>query len=128
MKVFLDANILFSLAWKAGLGLWKIFEMMEVDYCTCDYAIQEARRNLPDQEKLVRLGQVLENLEVVPTKTKILSELEKQIRQKDWPILASALQAKCDVLLTGDFRDFGHLFEQKIEGVLIVPPRIFFEL
>jgi len=42
------------------------------------------------------------------------------LAEKDRPILASAILEKCDYLLTGDKRDFGHLYNQTVSGVTIV--------
>jgi hypothetical protein len=42
--------------------------------------------------------------------------------EKDRPILASAIAGECAYLVTGDRKDFGHLFGQTIEGVCILPP------
>ena len=41
---------------------------------------------------------------------------------KDAPVLAAALQGKVDIFVTGDRRDFGHLFGQVLEGVKILAP------
>jgi predicted nucleic acid-binding protein len=41
---------------------------------------------------------------------------------KDAPVLAAALQGKVDIFVTGDRRDFGHLFGQVLEGVKILTP------
>jgi predicted nucleic acid-binding protein len=41
---------------------------------------------------------------------------------KDAPILAAAIDARCDWLVTGDRRDFGHLFGTEQRGVRVMPP------
>jgi predicted nucleic acid-binding protein len=41
---------------------------------------------------------------------------------KDAPVLAAALQGKVDIFVTGDRRDFGHLFGRVLEGVKILTP------
>jgi predicted nucleic acid-binding protein len=41
---------------------------------------------------------------------------------KDAPILAAAIDARCDWLVTGDRRDFGHLFGSNQRSVLVVSP------
>ena len=43
--------------------------------------------------------------------------------EKDAPILAAAAQTKADILVTGDRTDFGGLYERKLRGVEILPPR-----
>lgn len=44
---------------------------------------------------------------------------------KDRPILATAISEGCDILLTGDKRDFGHLFDQTIGSVTVMTPLMF---
>ena len=58
--------------------------------------------------------------------TEILSSVDKRldvsIAAKDRPILATALKAKCDILVTGDQKHFGHLFRTQVEGLLVLSP------
>jgi predicted nucleic acid-binding protein len=39
---------------------------------------------------------------------------------KDAPILAAAVASHCEVLLTGDIADFGHLIGRTLHGVRIL--------
>ena len=41
---------------------------------------------------------------------------------KDAPIMAAAVVCAANILVTGDRRDFGHLFGQSIEGVRVMSP------
>lgn len=50
------------------------------------------------------------------------------MRDKDEPILASAIAARVDYLVTGDSRDFGTLFGKAVAGVLVLRPREFLAL
>lgn len=122
MRIFLDANILFSASLpksrvRALLGIAKKHAVLLAN----SYAAEEARRNL----KLKR-PQALHTLE------KILSECEMgyvvniqvaaPLAQKDIPILGGAIASRATHLLTGDNRDFGRLFGKTIHGVNIVSP------
>ena len=51
-----------------------------------------------------------------------LAIITVEIPSKDRPILATAILQGCDYLVTGDKRDFGHLFGQVVGGVEIVTP------
>lgn len=56
--VFLDANTLFSAAYRADAGVRRLWELPEVRLTTSAYAAEEARRNLEasrrtDLEKLL---------------------------------------------------------------------------
>jgi hypothetical protein len=42
---------------------------------------------------------------------------------KDAPIMAAAVACAADILVTGDRRDFGHLFGKNVEGVHVLSPR-----
>ena len=42
--------------------------------------------------------------------------------ENDWPILAGAIFAKADWLLTKDGKDFGHLYGVRVYDVLITTP------
>jgi predicted nucleic acid-binding protein len=46
---------------------------------------------------------------------------------KDKPILAAAIQAKANYLITGDIRHFGKYFSKTISGVTIYPPAYYFK-
>jgi len=49
MRVFLDANILFSAAWKDDADAALLFELAEAGYCqltTSRLAVEEASRNI----------------------------------------------------------------------------------
>ena len=52
----------------------------------------------------------------------LLTWARNTVVEKDAPILACAVQAKVDWLVTGDRRDFGHLFSTTQRGVLVMPP------
>ena len=45
-----------------------------------------------------------------------------KLPEKDQPILLAAISAGATHLLIGDFRHFGPYYEERIEGVLILPP------
>ncbi len=46
--------------------------------------------------------------------------VEAGLPEKDKPILAAAIAAGCAYLLTGDKRDFGHLYGKAVEGVTVI--------
>jgi predicted nucleic acid-binding protein len=125
MKVFLDANIMFSLAWKEGSALNKLFEVENANYFTSGYAKTEAERNLSTENQIIRLEKVLKNIKIFPTQTSFEKIKDITLKEKDLPILNAAIELKCEYLITGDFRDFGQFYGHKIEGVIVLPPREF---
>ena len=127
MRVFLDANILFSGSLR-GARMRDLLGILFVraKCVTNGYAIEEARRNLelkfPDA--LPQLDSLVAECEIVPASS---VELEVTVKSKDMPILGGAISGKATHLLTGDERDFGHLFGKTVQGVTVVSPRMLAE-
>jgi len=124
-RLFLDANVLFSAAYRADSGLLRLWDLPDTELVTSWYAVAEARRNLATSEQRERLEQLLERVRLIgtPEKPKNPSDLSiSQIPTKDRPILLAAVAARCTHLLTGDRQHFGHLFGTSIAGVLILRP------
>jgi predicted nucleic acid-binding protein len=121
-RLFLDANILFSAAYRADAGLLDLWKLKKVTLCTSPYALEEARINLSDdgqKERLTRSATVLEFSDAA------LQELPPGISlpEKDVPIMLAAIEARASHLITGDLRHFGQYFGKRIGGVLIASPR-----
>ena len=87
---------------------------------TNDYAATEAERNLRAKRPtwLEPFGRLCARMEFV---TSTAYPLPVELPHKDVPILCSAIQAGCSLLVTGDRRDFGHLYETSVGGVVVVP-------
>jgi uncharacterized protein len=128
MRVFLDANILFSAAKSDGAvrALWRLLLDRGHELVADAYVIAEARRNL--QAKGPQAVQVLDALlptlvvapaAPVPEAAAALAWLPEM----DRPVLAAAIRLRCDVLVTGDRTDFGRGYGQSFDGVTIHSPR-----
>lgn len=127
LTVFLNANVLFSAAYKPGSRLLALWDLPKVTLATSAYAVEEARRNLPHPEQKATLETLVKDLRILLT-VRPGSRLPPSIQlpDKDLPILAAAIQIKADILLTGDFRHFGPLFGRRVKGVRILTPADFF--
>lgn len=69
------------------------------------------------------LHELITSLSVVPTHRSIAKIPAKlQLPDKDIPVLAGAIHARCDSLMTGDSRHFGQLFGRTVGGVTIRSP------
>ena len=127
MKVFLDANILFS----GSVSESKIAKLIEIikQYGECvtnTYAIGEARKNI--EIKQYGSIQVLESLlENITVASELVLDVPIEIKSKDIPILGGAIALQCTHLLTGDKKDFGFLYGKQVENVLIVSPKLLAE-
>lgn len=127
MRIFLDAHILFSAAFTDGAVRRLLTDLRNAD-CTLvadRYVIEEALRNLSihQPETVSVLHELITSLLVVPTHrscAKIPANI--QIADKDIPVLAGAIHARCDSLMTGDSRHFGQFFGRTIGGVTIRSP------
>lgn len=122
-RVFLDANVLFSAAYRSGSGLERLWTLNGgVILLSSPYAVEEARRNLDDAQGRQRLEHLVAELEIVPDVA--LGEMPHgvELSHKDQPILLAAIAAGATHLLTGDRAHFGDYFGRRIAGVLIERP------
>jgi predicted nucleic acid-binding protein len=124
--VFLDANVLFSAAYRSHSGLGRLWGLKGVVLLSSAYAVEEVRRNLSDPAQVNRLAELQRTLEVVPELPEAEYEpvglLESGLPAKDMPILGAAIGAHATHLLTGDVTHFGHLFGRTIGRVRILTP------
>jgi uncharacterized protein len=129
MKLFLDANVIFTAAYSSqgsSRFLFSIAESGEITLCTSLYALDEARKNLALKaaDKLPALEKLLPQMLIVPEpQPNMVAWAERlPLPPKDAPIMAAAVTGKADMLVTGDRRDSGHLMGATVEGVLVIEP------
>lgn len=124
--VFLDANVLFSAAYRSEAGLQRLWDLKGVELVSSMYAVEEAARNLPAPEQHRRLDRLLRKTRIVPEKSeaeRVRPGLEESgLPSNDLPILAAAIGARASHLLTGDITHFGHLLGRTIADVTILTP------
>ena len=127
MRIFLDANILFSAAFSDG-AVQRLIKDLKRSACILvadRYVIEEALRNLSIHrpEAVSELHEIVKSLTVVPTRlVSAKIPVNIQLPEKDIPVLAGAISSGCDILMTGDSRHFGQLFGQTVGGVTIRSP------
>ena len=121
-RLFLDANVLFSAAYRDEAPLRRFWALAGIELLTSAYAVAEALRHLDDEQR-ERLVALLEGVSVVADAPAGALPRGIALRAKDAPILATAIAAKATHLITGDRRDFGVHFGKRLAGVLILPPR-----
>ena len=120
-RVFLDANVLLSAAWRAGAALQRLWRLDEVELLSSGYAVEEARRNLETAVQRGRLTRLLRRVQLVEPEHFTLPR-GVRLPEKDLPILLAAIEGGATHLLTGDWEHFGPYFRQEVAGVLILPP------
>lgn len=120
-RLFLDANILSSAAYRPEAGLLRLWELSDCVLYTSRYAIGEARVNLEENSQRDQLEELCRPIHLVDATSARLPP-GTLLPEKDKPILAAAIEANATHLLTGDVRHFGRLLGKIIAGVLIQLP------
>lgn len=120
-RLFLDANVLFSAAYRPDAGLLAFWKLRDVKLCSSRYAVEEARENLDETAQKRRLEKLVRHVELFEAAGRELPG-EVSLPEKDVPILLAAMEARATHLITGDMRDFGAYFGTRVKGILIVPP------
>lgn len=129
MWAFLDANVIFSAAYQHRSDLLIFLEPARaglVELTTSAFAVEEARRNLavkrPDRagdcERLI--AEI--TLAPAPAADHLAIAEAAGLPPKDVPILAAALAADAELLVTGDRTHFGALFGQPIGRLTVLRP------
>jgi uncharacterized protein len=128
-RVFLDANVLFSAAWREDAGLLALWQLDSTALLTSQYAVDEALANLPDQLRRERLRALLsrvtvgqDSFEDVPVPASV------SLPEDDLPILRAAIGMGASHLLTGDLRHFGALVGRRTAGVKVLRPAEYLRL
>jgi predicted nucleic acid-binding protein len=128
MRVFLDANILFSAAKSDGAVRALLRLLLEGGHeCWIDdYVVIEARRNLTAKEPdaLIAFEALLNHLRISPAQAPGPElKLVNWLPEKDRTVLAAAMRLRCDALVTGDRTHFGPGYGKLFGGVTIHSPR-----
>lgn len=94
-RLFLDANVLFSAAYRSSAGVARLWKIEDAQLLSSTYAAHEARRNLKTSEQQARLEELLRDVTLV-SDVLLPGDLASSIDlpDKDRPILAGALAAK----------------------------------
>jgi uncharacterized protein len=129
VRVFLDASVIFSAAYRETGSVRAFFHLAAAGACvlvTSGYAVDEARRNiaLKHPRSLRDLEMLVDAMELCdePSPAMIACAAAAGLPPKDAPILAAALEAGCHILATGDRSDLGTLLGKRMRGTLVMLP------
>ena len=126
MRIFLDANVLFSAAKSDGAirQLLAILAKQGRTLCADGYVIEEARRNLTTKfpASASYLDDLMARVELIPILAGPADQPTYGLAEKDRPVMAAAITGRCDILVTGDKTHFGPLHGRRIEGVEVLSP------
>jgi len=128
MRIFLDANVLFSASKSNGAVRLLVRRLLDAGHeCLADeYVVIEARRNLEAKgpEALAVLDALLAQIQVAAAHAP-----GRAVKDTDWlpendrPVLYAAMRLKCHALVTGDRTHFGQGYGKAYGGVTIHSPR-----
>jgi hypothetical protein len=121
-RVFLDANVLFSAAYRSDAGLLVLWSRADTALLTSAHAVEEARRNLSSDDQRQRLHGLVRKCEIVATPTMAGVPEGLVLPLSDGMIFLAAMAARATHLLTGDRTHFGPYYGRTVAGVLILPP------
>src|SRR2546428_3086263 len=93
-RVFLDANVLFSAAYRADSGLVELWQLTASQLLTSAYALSEAERNLAREDQRRRLAALVRSCEIVPTPSLVRLPPQVILPDNDEPILLAAIAAE----------------------------------
>lgn len=124
MRVFVDANVLFSAADpKSATRILLDALFLHATVVINEHVWEEARRNI----EMKRPGFV-SNLEKLKSNfifsARLTTVKDCTLPNKDQPVLGGAIAARCSHLWTGDKRHFGHMYGKILSGTLIVPATV----
>ena len=127
MRIFLDANILFSAAKSAGAVRQLLASLADAGHTLWadGFVAEEARRNIHAKfpAAVHDLETLLSAIHLAPAQpSAALPDIVSQLPEKDRPVLGAAIRLKCDALVTGDKTHFGHWYGKRIAGVQIHSP------
>jgi predicted nucleic acid-binding protein len=123
MRIFLDANILFSAAKSDGAVRLLLNLLLKAGHecCVDGYVTEEARRNLAAKapKGLAALEALLVRMHREGAQhADAALEATLPLPEKDRPVLAAAIRHGCAALVT-----FGPLYGKTLHGVAIHSPR-----
>ena len=128
MRIFVDANILFSAAQSDGAVRKLLTRLHDSDHqLVADAHVwEEARRNLLARypAALSELDALTATIRVFPLRLKDQDAGSLPVDDKDKPVLAAAVALDCGALVTGDSAHFGHLFGKTVQQVSILSPKL----
>lgn len=129
MRVFLDANVLFSAAYRTESSFRPLFRLAEAGACeliASAFAVDEARRNIARKvpARVAEIESLIARIGICPegSAENVQWASSAGLPAKDAPILAAAVQAGANVLATGDRRAFGPLYDRTLRGVQVLTP------
>lgn len=125
--LFLDANVLFSAAYRAESPLRAFWTLPETELVTSNYAREEAHRNLSGSDQRQRLEELRRGMRLVHESGSWALPPDVILPEKDRPILSAAIISGATHLITGDQTHFGPWYGKQVVGVTILRPAAYLQ-
>jgi predicted nucleic acid-binding protein len=127
LRVFLDANVLFSASSAPDHNFLRLWRDPNVVCITSFYVADEVRRNCVNASHRRRCESLLKQTHLVSGAADFQPPPRIILPVKDRPILAAAMQAGADYLITGDKAHFGKWMNEpgatRTATLIIMRPR-----
>lgn len=123
LRVFLDANVLFSASHKENHRFLQFWRMRDLIPMTSIYVADEVQRNCLNEVQVARFTRLLDQSHLVSDIPGAFLPRGIVLPSKDAPILAAAVFARADYLITGNKHHFGRWMSSPIRthlGQLII--------
>jgi predicted nucleic acid-binding protein len=124
-RLFLDANELISVAWKDDSKVARLWHIPGVELVTSNFVVMECRRNLGLPRQHERLADFLSAVRILEFERAPSLQQLPDLPEKDRHVLAAAVLARADYLVTGDRKHFGFWFGTTVLGLRVEPPARF---
>ena len=130
MRLFLDANVIYSASRSISGASYVIFQLREklsYSLVTSKLALVESEKNLFEKERsevIDHFYELIKNIDVISVDSETAKKKYKDIiEEKDAPILYGALKSKADYLLTLDKKHFftKRLIQSKFSFKIMTP-------
>jgi uncharacterized protein len=122
VRVYLDSNVLLSASFEERSEFHKFWRLRAVTPVTSRYAIDEVSRNVRVPACRLRFEDLITRTEIVSDADVRFVPSHVKLIDKDLPILAAAIAASVDYLVTGDKKHFGMLYGVGVAGVHVARP------
>jgi predicted nucleic acid-binding protein len=127
LTVYLDSNVLFSASYIASGPFRNLWRMAQVTPVTSLFAVGEVLRHIVLSAQQLRFDELIARTGMVSDADLGFVPQTIQLVEKDRPILAAAIAASVDYLITGDKSHFGHLYGTRVSGVYVISPADFLD-
>jgi predicted nucleic acid-binding protein len=128
LAIYLDSNVLFSASYGLRSRFRRFWEMANVTPVTSPYAVAEVRRHIELPAQRPRFDELIARTRVVSDVNPAFVPQSVRLADKDRPILAAAIAASANYLITGDKNHFSHLYFHKVSQVYVINSPDFLEM